>query len=83
MQKVYFMVPDMWTQAVTSRNEHEKAWWPEVWRTSLVMQVSKQKRDKSDKNTWRGVTLFSVGSNLVRSSKCGFQNPTMVGGMVV
>ena len=36
--------------------------WPEEWCIGLVVLLWKRKGNKKDKNTWRGITLLSVGS---------------------
>ena len=39
--------------------------WPEEWCVGLVVPLWKRKGTKKDKNTWRGITLLSVGSKLL------------------
>ena len=39
--------------------------WPEEWCVGLVVPLWKRKGNKKDKNTWRGITLLSVGSKLL------------------
>ena len=39
--------------------------WPDEWCTGLVVPLWKRKGNKKDKNTWRGITLLSVGSKLL------------------
>ena len=39
--------------------------WPEEWCVGLVVPLWKRKGNKKDKNTWRGITLLSVGSKLI------------------
>ena len=39
--------------------------WPEEWFVGLVVPLWKRKGNKKDKNTWRGITLLSVGSKLL------------------
>ena len=39
--------------------------WPEEWCIGLVVPLWKRKGNKKDKNTWRGITLLSVGSKLL------------------
>ena len=41
--------------------------WPEEWCVGLVVPLWKRKGIKKDKNTWRGITLLSVGSKLLAS----------------
>ena len=42
----------------------EEVSWPEEWCIGLVVPLRKRKGNKKDKNTWRGITLLSVGSKL-------------------
>ena len=39
--------------------------WPEEWCIGLVVPLWKRKGQKKDKNTWRGITLLSVGTKLI------------------
>ena len=39
--------------------------WPDEWCIGLVVPLWKRKGNKKDKNTWRGLTLLSVGSKLL------------------
>ena len=39
--------------------------WPEEWCIGLVVPLRKRKGHKKDKNTWRGITLLSVGTKLL------------------
>ena len=39
--------------------------WPDEWCVGLVISLWKHKGNERDKNTWRGVTLLSVGSKLL------------------
>ena len=39
--------------------------WPQEWCVGLVVPLWKRKGNKKDKNTWRGITLLSVGSKLL------------------
>ena len=39
--------------------------WPPAWNRGLVVPLWKGKGLKSDKSTWRGITLLSVGSKLL------------------
>ena len=40
----------------------EQVSWPEEWCIGLVIPLWKRKGNKKDKNTWRSITLLSVGS---------------------
>ena len=47
--------------------------WPDEWCVGLVVPLWKRKGSKKDKNTWRGITLLSVGSKLlarVAATRC-------------
>ena len=63
--QIHGVVQCMWVQARDSRNGLEARNWPESWNKGLVIPLWKNKGDKSDKTTWRGVTLLSVGSKLL------------------
>eukprot|EP00438_Fugacium_kawagutii_P009511 Skav209387 [mRNA] locus=scaffold3334:137441:141157:+ [translate_table: standard] len=39
--------------------------WPQAWRTGVIVPLWKKKGDRKNKNTWRGITLLSVGSKVV------------------
>ena len=39
--------------------------WPEEWCVGLVVPLWKRKGNKRNKNTWRGITLLSVGSKFL------------------
>ena len=43
----------------------EEVAWPAEWCVGLVVPLWKRKGNKKDKNTWRGITLLSVGSKLL------------------
>ena len=43
----------------------EEVSWPAEWCIGLVVPLWKRKGNKKDKNTWRGITLLSVGSKLL------------------
>ena len=67
--------PNLWEQVVkvcraqwlllTEAAPGEEVSWPEEWCTGLVVPLWKRKGNKKDKNTWRGITLLSVGSKLL------------------
>ena len=42
-----------------------EAVWPDEWCIGLVVPLWKRKGKKKDRNTWRGITLLSVGSKLL------------------
>ena len=43
----------------------EEVSWPAEWCIGLVIPLWKRKGNKKDRNTWRGITLLSVGSKLL------------------
>ena len=55
----------MWEKAATSEDGSEADGWPESWKLGLVVPLWKKKGSRRDKNTWRGITLLSVGSKLL------------------
>ena len=58
-------VQQMWNSALAAPIGHEAQQWPEDWSTGIVVPLWKQKGDKKDKNTYRGITLLSVGSKIL------------------
>ena len=64
-KKVYQTVREMWKRAAEAEDGEEGEQWPPSWRIGLVVPLWKKKGKKSDKNTWRGVTLLSVGAKLM------------------
>ncbi len=56
---------EMWKRAVEAPEEHEGEDWPVEWKLGLVVPLWKHIGNKKDKNTWRGITLLSVGSKLL------------------
>ena len=58
-------VRQMWQNAKSAVAGQEAADWPESWNKGIVVPLWKQKGDRTDKNTWRGITLLSVGSKLL------------------
>ena len=67
--------PNLWEQVVKVCREQwlllteaapgEEVSWPAEWCIGLVVPLWKRKGNKKDKNTWRGITLLSVGSKLL------------------
>ena len=64
-KKVYNVVREMWSRAAEAEDGDEAEEWPASWKVGLVVPLWKKKGKKSDKNTWRGVTLLSVGTKLL------------------
>ena len=48
-----------------ARSGEEAAEWPAKWEVEIVVPMRKRKGKKTDKNTYRGITLLSVGSKLL------------------
>ena len=66
VQEVVFqVVKRTWEAAQASDEGLEAENWPSEWRVGLVVPLWKRKGDKRDKNTWRGVTLLSVGTKVM------------------
>lgn len=63
--KIYAVVRKMWKKASTAEDGKEADEWPSGWRIGLVVPLWKNKGKRTDKNTWRGITLLSVGSKLM------------------
>ena len=67
--------PNLWEQVVKVCREQwlllteaapgEEVSWPAEWCIGLVVPLWKRKGNKKDRNTWRGITLLSVGSKLL------------------
>eukprot|EP00969_Alexandrium_andersonii_P147421 6518758-Alexandrium_andersonii.AAC.1 len=55
----------MWQCATSADPGGEAAEWPPEWQIGITVPLWKRKGRKADKNTWRGITLLSVGSKLV------------------
>eukprot|EP00959_Pyramimonas_sp_CCMP1952_P440618 9224916-Pyramimonas_sp.AAC.1 len=60
--RVFEIVREMWGRAARAEDDGEAEDWPDEWKVGLVVPLWKQKGNRSDKNTWRGITLLSVGS---------------------
>ena len=59
------IVTRAWELATQSGENLEAAEWPQEWKVGLVVPLWKRKGEKTDKNTWRGVTLLSVGTKVM------------------
>eukprot|EP00973_Karenia_brevis_P065148 9044744-Karenia_brevis.AAC.1 len=55
----------MWSQAAREQQGGQATTWPKSWRIGVVVPMWKRKGSKTDKNTWRGITLLSIGSKLL------------------
>ncbi|CAJ1439366.1 unnamed protein product [Effrenium voratum] len=64
-RQVHGLVRAAWAEACSALDGEEGAGWPEVWNRGIVVPLWKKKGDRSNKNTWRGICLLSVGSNLL------------------
>ena len=64
-KRVYAIVKEMWKRAANAPDGQEAAEWPEEWKIGVTVPLWKNKGARSDKNTWRGITLLSVGSKLL------------------
>ena len=63
--RVFETVRTMWRRAVEANEGEESMSWPEDWNVGLVIPLWKKKGEYKDKNTWRGITLLSVGVKLL------------------
>ena len=54
-----------WREAGEAEAGNEADKWPDEWKIALQVPLWKKKGERSDKNTWRGITLSSVGTKLV------------------
>ena len=64
-KKVYGIVQEMWRRAVNAEDGKEADEWPIEWKLGITVPLWKKKGSFKDKNTWRGITLLSVGSKLL------------------
>ena len=64
-KKIYRIVRKMWRSAAGAEDGNEAEEWPSSWKVGLVVPLWKRKGKRTDKNTWRGITLLSVGSKLL------------------
>ena len=62
--QVYGVVKEMWLKATTAEVGQEANDWPVEWKKATQIPLWKQKGSKQYKNTWRCVTLLSVGTKL-------------------
>ena len=60
--QIHTLVRRMWQQAANSHPGEEAVQWPQAWNTGTVVPLWKKKGSPQDKNTYRGITLLSVGS---------------------
>ena len=63
--QVATVVREMWRHAQSAPAGLEGESWPEAWNTGVVVPIWKKKGKKADKNTWRGITLLSVGTKVL------------------
>ena len=52
-------------QRASAADGAEASAWPDTWLKGVIVPLWKRKGNREDKNTWRGITLLSVGSKLV------------------
>ena len=62
---VFDIARRMWDAAANAEDGREAETWPEEWTTAIQVPLWKKKGKRSDKNTWRGITLLSVGTKLL------------------
>ena len=62
---VHSVIFKAWEWATNSGDNLEAAEWPDEWKVGLVVPLWKRKGDKADRNTWRGITLLSVGTKVM------------------
>ena len=59
------LVRHTWQAATEAPPGQEATNWPTAWNTGTVIPLWKKKGSPRDKNTYRGITLLSVGSKLL------------------
>eukprot|EP00969_Alexandrium_andersonii_P062679 2759957-Alexandrium_andersonii.AAC.1 len=62
---VFGIAKKMWKAAASARVGEEARERPPGWKVDITVPMWKRKGKKADRNTWRGITLPSVGSKLV------------------
>ena len=58
-------VRSAWREAAYGEGGEEARGWPEAWKVAIQIPIWKQKGSRSDKNTFRGITLLSVGTKVL------------------
>ncbi|CAE7261281.1 unnamed protein product [Symbiodinium sp. CCMP2592] len=64
-RQMFRFITDAWQYASTAEDGRESEHWPKAWKEGTVVPFWKRKGNWKDKNTWRGITLLSVGSKLL------------------
>ena len=64
-EEVVPIVQTMWTRAAHAEEHREADGWPREWTLAVQVPLWKDKGAKKDKNTWRAVTLLSVGTKVL------------------
>jgi ribonuclease HI len=59
------VISQVWQTAQDADEGQEAAEWPKRWREGIIFPLWKRKGSRHDRNTWRGITLLSVGSKVV------------------
>lgn len=65
MDQVFNVVLRAWREAQQAEAGQEAGTWPTEWTVGVVVPLWKQKGVREDRNTWRGVTLLSVGTKVM------------------
>lgn len=63
--EVFAVASALWRSASSAAPGKEADDWPAKWKEGIIFPLWKCKGHRHDKNTWRGITLLSVGSKLV------------------
>ena len=64
-EEVFTLIRSIWHRALQSVPGNEAESVPSHWLEGTIIPLWKQKGDRRNKNTWRGITLLSVGSKLL------------------
>ena len=64
-KQIFETVKKMWTKAATAEDGEEADCWPKEWKEGVTIPLWKNKGSRADKNTYRGITLLSIGSKLL------------------
>ena len=64
-ERLFEFLTFSWRSATRADAGREAELWPEAWRVGIVVPIWKRKGNWKDKNSWRGITLLSVGSKVL------------------
>ena len=65
LDRVIATKQDIWRHTLASEDFAEADTWPQEWLIAIVILLWKKKQPKSNKGSWRGVTLLNVGFKII------------------